>query len=208
MLKPKPLNIINHNISKDELDKINYYYIKGGAGKLLNYLLNYIKKKNIKIFFNSILKKINLSKNNKKKITCNKKKFLTDQVYIPHYCCINLDFLKKSRFLKKKSTHIIFKFSSQYNFKKKFHIFRKLIFQIFFDRMSNLSIMMDSKDYYFCLRLCENFKFKFYKNQKIIVKKIKEDLLNFLQPSIKNKNDCNFIIKFLDMRQIIGILIN
>ena len=61
--------------------------------------------------------------------------------------------------------------------------------------MSNLSIMMDSKDYYFCLRLCENFKSKFYKNQKIIVKKIKEDLLNFLQPSIKNKKRLQFYYK-------------
>lgn len=45
ILKPRPQNIVNNNISKLELDKINYYYIKGGSGKLIEFLINVLKEK-------------------------------------------------------------------------------------------------------------------------------------------------------------------
>ena len=55
ILKPQPENIVNNNISKFELDKIDYHYIKGGSGKLIEFLIKVLKKKRVKIFYNTLL---------------------------------------------------------------------------------------------------------------------------------------------------------
>ena len=71
LVKPAPERIINKNIKKTELKKIRYYYVKGGAKKILENIY-YLIKKNIKIKYNSNIKKIVLEK---KKINFIKKNF-------------------------------------------------------------------------------------------------------------------------------------
>lgn len=196
-LKPKPLNISNYNISKNELRKIKYYYIKGGSEKLLDFLLKIIKKNKIKIIYNSFIKQITLSKK-KKKIQCNKINFLTDQVYIPYYCKINSNFFQENKdYFLKDSAHILFRISSIYNFKKKISYIQKVSFSKLFDRLSYLSDMINSDDHIFCLRLSEHYKNNLKKNKKLLINHIKKDLINFLQPEIKNKNDLKIKYKLI-----------
>ncbi|MDA8933122.1 hypothetical protein N9H11_03015 [Candidatus Pelagibacter ubique] len=188
-LKPKPLNILNKNISKSELKKIDYYYIQGGAGRLLKLLLDIIKKKKIKIIYNSLIKQISIF-DKKKKIQINKNYYFADQVYIPHYCKINLNFFKENNnYILKESTHIIIKFSFNCDLKNKISYMQKVNFSKLFDRLSYLSDMNNLQDHIFCLRLSELAKKKFKENKKLIVEKIKKDLIKFLEPKFQKKNN-------------------
>ena len=64
-LKPEPSYIVNHNLTKTEESKIKYFYVKGGAGEILKFLKKKIKSLNIKVIFNSNIRKISLIKNKK-----------------------------------------------------------------------------------------------------------------------------------------------
>lgn len=185
-LKTKPLNIINYNIKKNELKKIKYFYIKGGSGELLNSLIKHIKKNKIKIKYKSKIEKIFL-KDNKNKLQSNGGVFLADQVYLPYYCKFNLNSLYgRKTYSLKNSIHILIKFSSRYQFKKKVSYIQKVSFSKLFDRLSNISSIFNVKDHIFSLRLSENAKKKFQKNKKIPIDKIQKDLVNFLKPKFKN----------------------
>jgi hypothetical protein len=188
-LKPQPLNILNKNISKSELKKINYYYVQGGAGKILKSLIEIIKKKKIKIFYNSLIKRIT-TLDKKKKIITNKNNYFVEEVYIPYYCNINLNFFKeKKKYTLKKSIHILIKLSSNYSFKNKISYVQKVNFSKLFDRLSYLSNMSKLKDHIFCLRLSELAKKNFKKDKKKIIEKIKKDLIKFLDLKFQKKDD-------------------
>ena len=72
MVKPAPERIINKNISKKELKKIKYYYVKGGSNQIIKNIKFLIKKKKIKIFTNSKVDSLNF--NHKKELFIKKKK--------------------------------------------------------------------------------------------------------------------------------------
>ncbi len=187
-LKTRPLNIINHNISKHELNKIKYFYIKGGSGILLKSLLKIVKKKGIKVFYKSLIQKIS-SNNKTKKIKTSKGSFTADKIYIPYYCKLNLgNSREKNSYTIKESIHVLIKFKQSIKFDKKVSYIQKVKFSKLFDRLSNLSPIFDTKNNIFCLRLSENAKKIYLKDKKFLIKKITNDLINFLKIKLKKKN--------------------
>ena len=68
LVKPTPERIVNRNIKKTELKKIKYYYVKGGANKIIKNIKHLIQKKKIKIYTNSKVNNIKFTNNNKKKL--------------------------------------------------------------------------------------------------------------------------------------------
>lgn len=185
-LKTRPLNIINQNIAKNELNKIKYFYIKGGSGILLKSLLKIVKKRGIKIYYKSLIQKISSNKKTKK-IKTSKGSFNADKIYIPYYCKLNLDNSRKNSYTIKESIHVLIKFEQSIEFDKKVSYIQKVKFSQLFDRLSNLSPIFDTKNYIFCLRLSENAKKIYLKEKKILIKKIMNDLINFLKIKLKKK---------------------
>tara|TARA_B110000211_G_scaffold228514_1_gene284861 strand:+ start:18565 stop:19542 length:978 start_codon:yes stop_codon:yes gene_type:complete len=193
-LNPQPENIINNNISKNEIKKIRYFYIKGGAEKILNELLKKITEKKIKIIFNSKIDKITLFKD-RKKIFTSKKIFLADQVYLPYYCKLNINNKKNNNnYLARRSIHILLEFLGNLKFKKNISYIQKVGFSKLFDRISNLqNIISGTKKIIFCLRLNKNGKNQLKRNRQNLIKILKSDLCRYLEPKSKKKN---FKIKY------------
>ena len=186
-LKIRPLNIINQNISKYELNKIKYFYIKGGSGTLLKSLLKIVKKKGIKVFHKSLIQKISSNKKTKK-IKTSKGSFTVDQIYIPYYCKLNLDnSRRKNSYTIKESIHVLIKFKQTIKFDRKVSYIQKVKFSKLFDRLSNLSPIFDTKKNIFCLRLSEKAKKIYLKEKKFLIKKIENDLINFLKVKFVKK---------------------
>ena len=187
-LNPQPENIINNNISKNEIKKIRYFYIKGGAEKILNELLKKITEKKIKIIFNSKIDKITLFKD-RKKIFTSKKIFLADQVYLPYYCKLNINNKKNNNnYLARRSIHILLEFLGNLKFKKNISYIQKVGFSKLFDRISNLqNIISGTKKIIFCLRLNKNGKNQLKRNRQNLIKILKSDLCRYLEPKSKKK---------------------
>ena len=51
LVLPRPTRVNNKNIAKKDFNKFKYYYVEGGANKILNHLYSLIKKKKNKNFF-------------------------------------------------------------------------------------------------------------------------------------------------------------
>ena len=110
---PKPVRIINKNISKKELKKITHFHVKKGATHIVSILEKLLKKKKIEIIYNSYIRKIKLLNNNKKKLfTGNNKIIYADKVYLP--CFIDL---KDFFYIRGK------KFSTKFHNKDSYHFF-------------------------------------------------------------------------------------
>lgn len=198
LVKPAPERIINKNIKKTELKKIRYYYVKGGAKKILENIYYLIKKKNIKIKYNSNIKKIVFGK--KKKLISSKKTFLADQIYLPYYCDFNKNFLKKNYLMSKKklSVHIVIEFINFKKFPRKFSYLQCSNFSKWIDRVSILSgNILLKKEKLFCLRLSNDSKNLYKRNPKTLAKIISNDLFNYLNYN-KYKNKFNFRHKYFE----------
>ena len=129
-LTPSPVRIINKNISKKELNKIKYYYIKGGSHQILKNIYKKLRKNKVKIFFGSYIKKIAISKIDKKKIVfLNKKKIYASKVYLPYFIDIKNNFKLKKKIFNTKSEirnsfHVVIEIlNKQFFYKKKFQLY-------------------------------------------------------------------------------------
>ena len=120
------------------------------AKKILENIYYLIKKKNIKIKYNSNIKKIVFGK--KKKLISSKKTFLADQIYLPYYCDFNKNFLKKNYLMSKKklSVHIVIEFINFKKFPRKFSYLQCSNFSKWIDRVSILSgnILLKKENYF------------------------------------------------------------
>tara|TARA_E500000178_G_scaffold154837_1_gene154602 strand:- start:5996 stop:6979 length:984 start_codon:yes stop_codon:yes gene_type:complete len=199
-LKTRPLNIINRNISSYELNKIKYFYVKGGSGALLKSLIKIVKKKRIKILYNSFIEKIT-SNQKTKKIKTSKGLFNVNQIYVPYYCKLDLDGPKKNiSYTLKESIHVLIKFPKNYKIYKKVSYIQKVKFSKLFDRLSNLSPIFNTKNDIFCLRLSEYAKKNYLDSKKILISKIEDDLIDFFKIKSKEKNFSKFKYKFFNYK--------
>lgn len=192
--KPNPERIINKNIKKKELKKIKYYYVKGGAKKILENMYYLIKKKGIQINYNSKIKEIKFGKKNK--LITSKSTFDTDQIYLPYYCDFNQNFLKKNNLNidKRLSVHLVIEFLNCKKFPREFSYVQCSNFCKWIDRASLLSedILLKKKKLY-CLRLSNEGKIFYKKNPATLAKSISNDLFNYLNYNeYQNKFKINY----------------
>jgi hypothetical protein len=197
-LNPSPEKITNNAIKKSELNKIKYYYVKGGANKIVKNIEFLLKKKKIKIFTNSTIKKIEFLEK-KKLIHTNKKKILADQIYLPHYCNFEKNFLKKNDITleKRKSTHLLLEFKFLKKLPKNFSYIQHPKFSNLVDRISKLSKNILSKNrMLICCRLTNKSKKNYKKNSHKLAKNISIELLKYL--NFKNKKKFQIKYKYFD----------
>lgn len=197
-VKPIPERIINKNIKKSELKKIEYYYIKGGANQIIKNIKYLINQKNIRIFTNSKINNIKLG--NQKKLYTDKKEFFADQIYFPYYCNFEKKFLKKNNLNleKKVSVHFILEFKNLNKFSKIFSYVQSSNFSRFIDRASILSknILLKNR-LLFCVRLSDKGKKIYKKNSSQLTKLIIRDILNYLNLN-KDIKKFNFKYKYFE----------
>jgi len=200
LVKPTPERIVNRNIKKTELKKIKYYYVKGGANKIIKNIKHLIQKKKIKIYTNSKVNNIKFTNNNKKKLYTTKKVFLADQIYFPHYCDFNKNFLKKNNISQKKklSIHLVLKFDNLRKFTKKFSYIQNSIFSKWTDRVSVLSKeILSTNTSLFCLRISDKGKKLYKRNSFHLAKIISDNLLEYLNFH-KNKKKTKMKFKYFE----------
>ena len=185
---PNPTRIINKNIKKDDLKKINYHYVKGGAYQIIKNIKYLISKRNIKIFTNSEISNIKIG--NKIKLYTDKKEFFADQVYFPYYCKFKKFFLKKNNFTMRKRTsiHFVLELKNLKKLPKPFSYEQSSQFSKLIDRASVLSRnILLKKRLLFCVRLSLEGKKKYKKDSNQLTKLIINDLLNYFKLKKKTK---------------------
>ena len=134
-----------------------------------------------------------------KNIKTNRGSFLAHQIYIPYYCKLNLKNSKKNTsYTIKKSIHVVIKFPKNIKFNKKVSYIQKVKFSKLFDRLSNLSSVLNIKNNMFCLRLSEDAKKNYLKDKKVLIRKIKDDLINFLDIISTEKKFSKIKYKFFN----------
>ncbi len=197
-VNPAPEKITNKFIKKKDLNKIKYYYVKGGASKIIKNLEFLLKKKNIKIFRNSRIKRIQFA-NKKKIVHTNRKIISADQIYLPHYCNFDKSFLKKNDINpeRRKSTHLMLEFINLKKFPKDFSYIQHSNFSDLVDRISKLSrnILYKNK-ILFCCRLTNKGKQNFRRNSYKLARNISRELLDYLNINYKKKLKIKY--KFFD----------
>ena len=190
-LVPPPIRIINKNISKKELNKINYHYIKGGSHQILENIYKKLKKKNEKIFFGSFIKKILINKIDKTKIIfTNKKKIYASRVYLPYFIDIKNNFRYKKKIFNtvpeiRNSFHVVIEIlNKKFFYKKNFSYIQVAKFSKFIDRASNLKFSgLTKKNNLICVRLNYLGKKELKKNKKRLIKRLVIDFSNYFYPS-------------------------